>query len=69
MTFSSHSDQDKIREIVLAAMDQALQEHLRKLFLNWVSDDIKQPERAQAGARKALKIYREAVDLLEKAEF
>lgn len=67
MSYAGPTEKDKIRALVLEAMDQALQEHFRKLFANWISDDLKQPERARNGARRALKIYREAVKLLEEA--
>ena len=49
---------DHIREVMLKAVDDALDEQVGKLFANWVIDDTGQPKRAQAGTNNAVKALR-----------
>jgi hypothetical protein len=44
----------RLREIMLEATDQALKDHIVRLFDVWMKDPSDQPERAIAGARPAV---------------
>jgi len=48
---------DHIRDVMLKAIDRALDEQVGKLFANWVVDSTEQPKRAQVGTNNSLKAY------------
>jgi hypothetical protein len=48
---------DHIRDVMLKAIDKALDEQVGKLFANWVVDATEQPKRAQVGTNNSLKAY------------
>lgn len=60
----SKEDQDRIRVILLLAVDEALKDQVMHLFEVWMRDFKEQPERAAQGTRNAIYAYlraREAV--------
>lgn len=54
------------REIMLHALDNALEEHVKGLFLTWMRDATGQPGRAATGVRKALTAYDHAKRVAEE---
>jgi hypothetical protein len=48
---------DHIRDVMLKAVDHALDEQVGKLFANWVLDGTGQPKRAQTGTNNAIKAH------------
>lgn len=48
---------DHIREVMLKAVDHALDEQVGHLFGNWVKDAQGQPKRAQTGLNNSLKAF------------
>jgi hypothetical protein len=48
---------DHIREVMLKAVDHALDEQVGHLFGNWVKDPSGQPKRAQTGLNNSLKAF------------
>src|SRR5262245_32146961 len=51
---------ERIRRILLAAMDQGLQQKAEDLFRVWLSDPTGQPARARSGIRNAIEAYLQA---------
>lgn len=48
---------DHIRDVMLKAVDHALDEQVGHLFGNWVKDSQGQPKRAQTGLNNSLKAF------------
>lgn len=48
---------EKIRELTLQGLDEAMRSRSEKLFETWMADTTKQPERAQTGIQKAAEAY------------
>ena len=48
---------DKVRVIMLEAIEQSLREHIVRMHEVWMKDDRGQPGRAQTGARQGIKAY------------
>ena len=59
---------DHIRELMRAAVDQAFIKCIGRLFDNWVLDPGGQPARAAVGAQKTIAIYREAMAVIDTVE-
>jgi hypothetical protein len=53
----SSETRDKIRAIVHEGIDQALRDHIHRMFDVWMKDETKQPERARHGARQGIRAY------------
>jgi hypothetical protein len=51
------ADRDRILKISLDAIDQALKEHVMKLFEVWIKDRTDQPRRARAGMFDGVNAY------------
>jgi hypothetical protein len=47
----------RIRDIMSAAVDNALKEYVEHLFSNWARDTAEQPKRASTGVRVAVNAY------------
>ena len=56
---------ERLKEILHKALDDALHEHIAHLFAVWMKDDSGQPERAATGARRAIVAWRQAVQAIE----
>lgn len=56
---------DHIKTMMRAAIDQAFQQQIGKLFDVWFIDSANQPQRAIAGTKKLITIYREAIAAIE----
>jgi hypothetical protein len=56
------SDEDRvnIRRLLLAAVDEAMLDHMKALFLGWIKDPSRQPERASAGLQASIVAYQRA---------
>lgn len=56
------TDEDRvnIRKQVLSAVDDALHDQMKALFLGWIKDPSQQPERASAGLQAAIVAYQRA---------
>ena len=48
---------EKIRNIMYEAIDEALKEHIMKMYDVWMKDDRGQPGRAATGVRQGIKAY------------
>ena len=48
---------ERIRRILLTAIDESLQQKVEDLFRVWLSDPTGQPARARAGVRNAIEAY------------
>jgi hypothetical protein len=48
---------ERIRNIMLKAIDEALQQQVENLFLTWLKDSTGQPARARQGVRNAIEAY------------
>ena len=48
---------EKVRAIMLAAMEQALNDHLVRLHEVWMKDDRGQPARATTGAQQGVRAF------------
>lgn len=48
---------EKIRAIMLDAMDEALKDHIVRLHEIWMRDETGQPARAVNGARRGIRAY------------
>jgi hypothetical protein len=62
------TDEDRvlIRRQVLSAVDDALHDHMKALFIGWIKDPRDQPARASAGIQAAIVAYQRArVDALK----
>jgi hypothetical protein len=53
-------DRVQIRRQVLSAVDDALHDHMKALFLGWIKDPRDQPNRASAGLQAAIVAYQRA---------
>jgi hypothetical protein len=56
-----------IKQLMLAAIDEAFQQQLGKLFQVWFVDPTGQPDRAAAGAARLIATYRQSIAMIEKA--
>jgi len=59
---------ERVRTIMYEALDEALKDHIMKMYEVWMRDDRGQPGRASTGARQGVKAYlgaRQAVDKWE----
>jgi hypothetical protein len=56
------TDEDRvnIRKLVLSAVDDALHDHMKTLFITWIKDPRDQPGRASAGIQAAIVHYQRA---------
>lgn len=54
---ADEAERERIRAILLDAMDRAFKDQLMHLYETWMKDDRGQPERATIGAQRALKAY------------
>lgn len=48
---------EKIRAVMLEALDEALKNHIVRTFEVWLKDDTRQPERAAVGVRNGVNAY------------
>jgi hypothetical protein len=53
-------DRVQIRRQVLSAVDDALHDHMKALFIGWIKDPRDQPARASAGIQAAIVAYQRA---------
>ena len=51
---------DRIRELSLSAIDQALYAHVMNLYDVWLKDPSQQPQRAKVGMANGISAYRRA---------
>jgi hypothetical protein len=51
---------ERVRGIMLDALDLALQDQFQHLYLTWLKDSRSQPERARAGVQLAITAHKEA---------
>jgi len=51
------STREKIRGIMYEGIDEALKEHIMKMYDVWMKDDRGQPGRAATGVRQGIKAY------------
>jgi hypothetical protein len=51
---------DQVYEIAVSALDAALHDHVKLLFLNWMKDDRSQPERARVGMQNGIIAHQKA---------
>lgn len=56
---------ERITRLCNEALDQALRGQIAHLFEVWMKDDDGQPERAKAGAQKAIAAFRQAVQAID----
>jgi hypothetical protein len=57
----------RLTVILNRALDEALGEHIGKLFTIMVQDPVDQPARAIRGARTAIKAWHDAIRAVERA--
>jgi hypothetical protein len=57
---------EKLRKELRAALDDALREQVKHVFLTWLKDDSGQPDRARTGVRQALSAYVGAIEALQR---
>ena len=48
---------ERTKELLVKALKDAFQDQVSKLFINWMKDDTKQPERARTGVHAAMAAY------------
>jgi hypothetical protein len=53
-------DRVQIRRLLLVAIDDALHDHMKALFIGWIKDPRDQPARASAGIQAAIVAYQRA---------
>lgn len=53
----SEEDRERVRAIMLAAIDAAFKDQIMHLFEVWMKDAKDQPTRAATGARNAVRAY------------
>lgn len=58
--------EQKIRDILHDALDDALKEHIKRTFEVWMKDDTQQPERAARGIRGGVNAYIQSQKALTK---
>lgn len=51
---------ERIRAIMIEALDEALHDQIKTLFQVWLKDDRGQPDRAKVGVRAAIKAHQGA---------
>jgi hypothetical protein len=56
----SMQERDRIRELTMAAIDQALMNHVAKLFDVWLKDFSPEPTQATRGMANGISAYRRA---------
>ena len=57
---SDEAARERIRAIMVDALDDALHDQIKLLFEVWMKDDRGQPERAKVGVRQAIKAHQGA---------
>lgn len=57
---------ERIRGITLQALDEALEEQIKFLFMVWMKDDRGQPDRARVGVSQAVRAHQHARKLAEE---
>lgn len=57
---------EKIRALMLEALDEGFRDHITKVFSIWVADPRDQPRRAAVGSRNAIRAYVGARDFVLK---
>jgi len=57
VTCTDSATKEKIKSIMLDALDHALQTHIEHMFEVWMKDDRGQPERAANGTRAGINAY------------
>ena len=62
-------DDEYIRQLLLSAADQALQDQINLLFSVWMRSTEDQPRRALVGAHQAVNAYRDIVKALESRDW
>jgi len=60
------NDDEHLKVVLRQALDAALQAHVQTLFAVMMKDPTNQPERALAGARKAIAAHQQALAALEE---
>jgi hypothetical protein len=53
----TRDDLERVRKLMLDAIDQGFKQHAMQLFDNWLRDPNNQPARAQRGMRIGVKAY------------
>jgi len=48
---------EKVRDIMLVALDEALKTHIENVFIVWLRDDAGQPGRARTGVKQGVSAY------------
>lgn len=51
---------ERVRNIMIDAVDEALHDQIKVLFQVWMKDDRGQPDRARVGARAAIRAHQAA---------
>jgi hypothetical protein len=51
------STRERMRAVMLDALDDALREHVKHVFEVWLKDERGQPERARTGVRQGIKAW------------
>jgi hypothetical protein len=59
---------EQIRLLMRAALDDAFKAQIMTLYRVWVTDRVGQPERAANGAKIAIDIYKQAIKAIDKLE-
>lgn len=54
---------ERVRQIMITALDDGLHDYLVKLFTTWMADDRGQPERARIGVSQAFRAHQIAKQL------
>ena len=62
---ADEEDRERIRAIAIKALDEALEEQIKYLFMVWMKDDRAQPDRARVGVVAAIKAHQQARKLAE----
>lgn len=57
---------EKIREIMLIALDEALKDHIVNVFTIWLRDETGQPGRARQGVKQGVAAYVRSRDSMQK---
>jgi hypothetical protein len=56
----NEADRERIRSVMLDALDDALKDQVMHLFAIWMKDDRGQPDRAKVGTQNAIRAYQSA---------
>jgi hypothetical protein len=57
-----------LKPLLRQALDDALMEQVKQLFLIWLKDSTDQPQRARGGIEKAVAAWRHACRAIEQME-